>query len=283
MSKRQLIIDNAIKLFAKQGIESTSVQEITDMCGISKGAFYLSFKSKDELIISIVNHFMSGVTSDIDRLVRSNHSPQEKLFSMYHFLFSYLLSHRGFARIFIMEQLHNINHELLLIFKAYDQDLSKLILQLLDELYGDTIKDTKYDLLFCVKGFLKIYSENVFVQDLPTDVYSLASSLVEKTNILAKHSTIVYLSDDLIKVTSVSDYATISFSHLEAHITQLIGELEDQLERESLIILLEELRKEIPNYTITTGMLHNIENHPHCKWLAFLIRKVLQNRAATNK
>lgn len=285
MSKKQLIIDNAIELFAKQGIETTSVQEITDRCGISKGAFYLSFKSKDELIISIIRHFMSDVISDIDQVVRGKHLPDQKLFSFYNFLFTYFHSQRSFAQIFIMEQLQNINQELLLIFKAYDQEFSQLIGQLLDELYGDLIKETKYDLLLCVKGFIKTYSECLFLQDLPIDIEQLAASLVEKTNILARHAKIVYLSDSFTKIVSISDYATISFEQLEIHIEQLInelaGDLDDELEQDSLVILLNELRKATPNYTITTGMLRNIEDHPRCKWITFLIRKVLQNRAAT--
>ena len=58
MIKKQLIIENAIQLFAEQGFEATSIQQITDKCGISKGAFYLSFKSKDELIFSLIDYFL---------------------------------------------------------------------------------------------------------------------------------------------------------------------------------------------------------------------------------
>ena len=58
MTKKQMIVDSAIELFAQKGIEATSVQQITAHCGISKGAFYLSFKSKDELdySTSVVRH-----------------------------------------------------------------------------------------------------------------------------------------------------------------------------------------------------------------------------------
>ena len=43
MTKKQLIMEKAAELFAKQGFEATSVQQITDYCGISKVPFiYLS-------------------------------------------------------------------------------------------------------------------------------------------------------------------------------------------------------------------------------------------------
>ena len=39
-------MEKALELFARQGFEATSVQQITEHCGISKGAFYLSLNQK---------------------------------------------------------------------------------------------------------------------------------------------------------------------------------------------------------------------------------------------
>ncbi len=50
--KERLIIEMAMKLFATKGVNATSVQEIVTACGISKGAFYLYFKSKRGTFIS---------------------------------------------------------------------------------------------------------------------------------------------------------------------------------------------------------------------------------------
>ncbi|KMP45761.1 TetR family transcriptional regulator, partial [Bacillus cereus] len=50
--KERLIIESAMKLFATKGVNATSVQEIVTASGISKGAFYLYFKSKDELLLA---------------------------------------------------------------------------------------------------------------------------------------------------------------------------------------------------------------------------------------
>ncbi len=50
--KERLIIEMAMKLFAAKGVNATSVQEIVTACGISKGAFYLYFKSKRRIASS---------------------------------------------------------------------------------------------------------------------------------------------------------------------------------------------------------------------------------------
>jgi AcrR family transcriptional regulator len=42
------------KLFEKQGLKKTSVDELTEAVGISKGAFYLFFESKEELFLEIL-------------------------------------------------------------------------------------------------------------------------------------------------------------------------------------------------------------------------------------
>ncbi|MDS8854874.1 TetR/AcrR family transcriptional regulator, partial [Streptococcus pneumoniae] len=71
MSKKQQILESALQLFAENGIEATSVQHITQEAGISKGAFYLSFPSKESLIKEIIDSFMKGFVADIDRVVNS--------------------------------------------------------------------------------------------------------------------------------------------------------------------------------------------------------------------
>src|SRR5512138_1495129 len=41
-------------LFEKQGLKKTSVDELTEAVGISKGAFYLFYESKEELFLEIL-------------------------------------------------------------------------------------------------------------------------------------------------------------------------------------------------------------------------------------
>lgn len=48
------------KLFEKQGIKKTSIDELAQAVGISKGAFYLFYESKEELLMEI----LEGLESD---------------------------------------------------------------------------------------------------------------------------------------------------------------------------------------------------------------------------
>ncbi|MDN5851499.1 MAG: TetR/AcrR family transcriptional regulator [Actinomycetia bacterium] len=48
----QRVLGAATRLFAEQGFENTSVQQIVDAAGVTKGAMYHYFKSKDDLLVA---------------------------------------------------------------------------------------------------------------------------------------------------------------------------------------------------------------------------------------
>lgn len=53
------------KLFEKQGLRKTSVDELTEAVGISKGAFYLFFESKEELFMEILEQIEKEIQGSI--------------------------------------------------------------------------------------------------------------------------------------------------------------------------------------------------------------------------
>lgn len=53
------------KLFEKQGLKKTSVDELTEAVGISKGAFYLFYESKEELFMEILEELETDFRTHI--------------------------------------------------------------------------------------------------------------------------------------------------------------------------------------------------------------------------
>ena len=53
--KRQVLL-TAQRIFIDKGFASTSVQDILDESGISKGTFYNYFTSKNECLMAILEH-----------------------------------------------------------------------------------------------------------------------------------------------------------------------------------------------------------------------------------
>ena len=51
--RKQQVIQNAHQLFIEKGYQATSIQDILDRSGISKGTFYNYFSSKSELLKAV--------------------------------------------------------------------------------------------------------------------------------------------------------------------------------------------------------------------------------------
>lgn len=57
----------ATRLFAKKGFESTSVQEIVEAAGVTKGAMYHYFSSKDDLLYELYARVLRMQTERLER------------------------------------------------------------------------------------------------------------------------------------------------------------------------------------------------------------------------
>lgn len=84
IDKRNEILDVAEELFAGQGYEKTSVNNILDRLGIAKGTFYYYFKSKEEVLDSIIGR-ITEIALDRAKEVagRSDLSPRDKLLQVF--------------------------------------------------------------------------------------------------------------------------------------------------------------------------------------------------------
>ncbi|WP_059020282.1 TetR/AcrR family transcriptional regulator [Mycobacterium sp. M26] len=54
---RQSVVDAAISLFSKKGYGETTLAEVQQLAGVTKGAFYYHFDSKDALAAAVIAEF----------------------------------------------------------------------------------------------------------------------------------------------------------------------------------------------------------------------------------
>ncbi len=80
LQTRAAIIDAAAELFATQGIEATSLDRIAGAIGLTKGAVYSTFASKEELIDAVAES--RSVLIDPDPLFRTDFPLREGLRSI---------------------------------------------------------------------------------------------------------------------------------------------------------------------------------------------------------
>src|SRR3981081_4550533 len=63
---REHVRSVALELFAEQGYDKASLREIAERLGLTKAALYYHFKTKEEILASVVRDFLA----EIDDLVR---------------------------------------------------------------------------------------------------------------------------------------------------------------------------------------------------------------------
>lgn len=74
--KKQQMLEKSFELFVKQGLENTSLNELTTYCDTYKAAFYNYFKSKDEIVIECAKMYMTK----LDEMFKNEFSaPQSTL------------------------------------------------------------------------------------------------------------------------------------------------------------------------------------------------------------
>jgi AcrR family transcriptional regulator len=68
---RDKLFEAAARVFEQQGIGGVSIEAIAVAAGFSRGAFYSNFKSKDELIIAMIeDHVERSIRRHLDLLAR---------------------------------------------------------------------------------------------------------------------------------------------------------------------------------------------------------------------
>jgi len=79
ISKREQIIAAADQLFYQYGFEHTSFAHITDAVKISRGNLYYHFKTKDEILDSVINLRMANTQAMLNQWVEEGETPADRI------------------------------------------------------------------------------------------------------------------------------------------------------------------------------------------------------------
>lgn len=81
MNQKQLdILEHTHQLFMEKGYVDTSVQDILERSGISKGTFYKYFSSKSELLISLLSSLQESLILQRERVAIDYKGDNQKIF-----------------------------------------------------------------------------------------------------------------------------------------------------------------------------------------------------------
>ncbi len=77
----------ALELFAKQGINGTSIRDVAKLAGVSQGAMYNHYESKEDLAFELFSRGWSEMGAELRRLSQANKALRAKFEAMIEYVF----------------------------------------------------------------------------------------------------------------------------------------------------------------------------------------------------
>ena len=100
---RDGILNAALQLFAEQGYDATSVNQVVIRAGVTKGALYHYFAAKEDLLYEIYRGLLDQQLADLDRISTEEPDPSRALRAVIHDLVVTTIRHRREVTVFSRE------------------------------------------------------------------------------------------------------------------------------------------------------------------------------------
>ncbi|HEX7064448.1 MAG TPA: TetR/AcrR family transcriptional regulator [Bacillales bacterium] len=175
------IIDQSIQLFESKGFSETSIQDIADALGATKGTFYYYFPSKEQLLMDIHSTYIDELLRKQREILESvGKDCKTKLFEMIGLTIKQIEPNGRRAKIFFREMM-NLKEENQAVIKRkrkeFRLNLQKMIEQGMDN--GEFRKDLRADMVtFAILGMCN-WSYNWFKPNGPVSDQELVELYVD--------------------------------------------------------------------------------------------------------
>ncbi|WP_226529306.1 TetR/AcrR family transcriptional regulator [Metabacillus niabensis] len=265
-AKDMQIIEVGMRLFASKGFSATSVQEIASESGISKGAFYLHFKSKDDLLLAILQHHFDMIHKAFSEVTKDIQNPRDKLIREQMALYSHFITHRELLVMLAKEQAIPRNDTIKQLLFEKQMESNQHYRKRIIEIYGPEVEPFSWDITIILEGIVKSYMGVLLFSTHDFDLKSLTEFLHNRLDSIVKdiHKDKPFLTKD--KAESI--LANFLFSD-HPSMSNVLKNLEEEIEKlgsDELVITLqvlkEEIGKEKPRLPVIHGMLSNFDGYP---------------------
>lgn len=171
-NKRKFIIKIASELFLSNGINNTSLADISKKLGISKGTLYYYYPSKEDIIYDIANTHLEEVTSEV--LAWFNGINEEKNDTkeiIAKTLQRLIINDRGKLHLYLIKDAINGNENLRKKFVKKYMEWIKLCKNILDSNFNLDKNDLlalSYIIVALIDGFT--IQENLEIHEVPLNL-----------------------------------------------------------------------------------------------------------------
>ncbi|SEN39958.1 DNA-binding transcriptional regulator, AcrR family [Mesobacillus persicus] len=184
--KKKRLFDSGMKLFASKGYHRTSIQEITNEAGVSKGSFYVYFQSKEEFMLTAYQHFYSQMKERIERVRQVDLSPKESLAKQINVWMQYIYDHKDFIMMHLRENI-SIAGSVDELTQKIKVDSYHWMRENIEAIYGpEEMKPNLVDTVIQLEGLLQSYLKWKLHDEVDIEIEKLGPFLVRRLDDLVK-------------------------------------------------------------------------------------------------
>jgi AcrR family transcriptional regulator len=181
--KREIIKQTALKLFAEKGYASTSISDIAQTAGISKGLMYNYFKSKEEVLKTIWVELMEEFVTMIDPNHDGKITPEESE-NFIDEIFEMLINRREEMKLYFQftfqpDVINVLEHE----YMQKMLEKQRFIINYFAEKLAITDKQNAYfSVLVFLKGLSMVvtYTESIYSNDFLMSYKEFLKKIISK-------------------------------------------------------------------------------------------------------
>ena len=260
------IMQSAIKLFAKKGFSATSVQEIAKNAGISKGAFYLHFSSKDELLFALFDYYYNQMKAKVEACAEDEADPRRMFVDQLTVMFEEIASHREFIIMQIREQTIPFNEDIETFTKRMRYESYYFYQNHILSIYGDKAESISFEVSILIEGMYKAFLELILVEGAHVEYRTLAEALLKRVDYIVEgfmnHEDTPVLTKSFMSGLIPEEFLTEEKPALPDLIEEAKKTASGE-EAETLTILQEEMDAPSPRTAIIKGMLAILRDNPN--------------------
>ncbi|WP_332629344.1 TetR/AcrR family transcriptional regulator [Halalkalibacter flavus] len=129
---KERIIETALLLFEENGFHAVTVDRIVKESGSSKGGFYHNFKSKDELLYTVHDSFITYILDKAEDAYNRYSTPAERLYETIRSFVMMFELYRPHVTVFYQESLY-LNKEYFETIKLKRRRYKNMMFSLVEE------------------------------------------------------------------------------------------------------------------------------------------------------
>ncbi len=280
------LIECGMRLFAQKGYYNTSIQEIASESGISKGAFYIHFKSKEDFIATSFEYFHHNLSEKLEEVMEESDDPRKSLANQITVLFDYLYKHKDSIMMFIRENI-SIGEDTDKLMEHFKVENFNWLKGNITAIYGKSAQPFLIDLVIQLGGLLDGYFKWIVLDHVSIEKEKAGAFLVRR------------LDDLMMGMLDQQEMALVTFKQIPEEYTQtedteegqpssesLITIMRDKLSdlsapkeeiqrlREVLEVLESEFQKKERQAVVIQGLLAHFKNYPSLNKESYMLSKI---------